>query len=92
MPEKETAMTQMQLTKRIDELERELNAVKREVAALKGKPLSSSDFVGMFHGDKYFERAMELGAAYRRSLNPYRRHNKALKTTGYNKETIGARL
>jgi hypothetical protein len=73
MQSKELPMTQSQLAKKVEELAKELNEVKRQVARIQGKPLSSRDFIGMFHGDKYFKEAMELGAEYRRSQNPYRK-------------------
>jgi hypothetical protein len=78
MPEEECAMTHAQLVKRVERLEREMVLLKRSVNELKARPPrpTSEDFIGMFHDDPYFERAMKLGRAYRRSLNPYRRQRK----------------
>ena len=65
-------MTQSQLIKRIENLERELVSVKQRIARNgAAKPRrSAEDFYGMFHNDPDFKKAMELGAAYRRSLRP----------------------
>jgi hypothetical protein len=65
-------MTQMQLAKRVEQLEREMRLLKQKVDQ-GGKQLparNAEDFFGMFHGDPHFKRAMQYGAAYRRSLRP----------------------
>jgi hypothetical protein len=67
-------MTQAHIIKRIEQLEREMQLVKQRVGvSRKGKPRKSAeDFFGMFHNDPDFKKAMQLRAAYRRSLRPGR--------------------
>ena len=70
-------MTLMQLTRRVDNLECEIRALRRQIKTIMGVPLTAADYFGMFHGDEDFKKAMELGAAYRRSLHPDYRRQKA---------------
>jgi hypothetical protein len=71
-------MTQAQLVRRIEHLEHEIAAVKKKLGnGSTGK--TSRDFIGMFHNDPDFKEAMELGAAYRRSLRPGRVGKRARK-------------
>ncbi len=65
-------MTHAQLVKRVEQLEREVSSVKQKLAgAPNGQPpKSADDLFGMFRNDPDFKKAMELGAAYRRSLRP----------------------
>jgi hypothetical protein len=72
-------MTLMQLARRVDKLECEIRALRRQIKTMTGVPLTADDFFGMFHGDEDFKKAMELGAAYRRSLHPDYRRRKARK-------------
>jgi len=72
-------MTQAQLVKRVEELEREMQEVRSQLAGVSGKPLTSRDFIGMFHNDADFQQAMKLGAAYRHSLRPSNGRRKAKK-------------
>jgi hypothetical protein len=72
-------MTQGQLVRRVDELEREVRLLRQKIGDSQTQPprKSADDFFGMFHGDPYFERAMKYAAEYRRSLRPARRAKKA---------------
>ena len=74
-------MTQSELLKRVEALEREVREI-RAILADRGVQRRSSyrDFVGMFDNDQDFKRAMELGVAYRRSLWPKVRRRRASKT------------
>jgi hypothetical protein len=65
-------MTQVQLAKRVEELEREMRLLKQHLGDVRPPKKTAEDFFGMFHGDADFKKAMELGAAYRRSLRPGR--------------------
>lgn len=73
-------MTQSQFVKRIENLERELEGVKKTLPTVgSGQRKLADDFFGVFHGDPYFKRAMECGAEYRRSLRPGKRKKSAAK-------------
>ena len=73
-------MTQLQLAKRVEELERDMRLLKQKVDGGGKLPAKTAeDFFGMFHGDPYFKRAMEHGAKYRRSLRPGNVGKRSLK-------------
>ena len=74
-------MNQAQLLRRIEDLEREVREVKQTIAGatLRNGRRSAEDFFGMFHNDPDFKRAMEAGAAYRRSLRPKSRRKGATR-------------
>ncbi len=52
---KELIVTQTQLAKRLDELEREMRRLKERVDGGKAPAKTADDFLGMFHGDTYFK-------------------------------------
>ncbi|HVS71272.1 MAG TPA: hypothetical protein VHQ47_08460 [Phycisphaerae bacterium] len=60
-------MNNAQLTQRIERLEKEMAEIQ---AKMRGKVRTSEDFIGMFRGDPDFKKAMQYGAAYRRSSRP----------------------
>lgn len=64
--DKERNMTQAQVLKRLDDLERELRELRSQVAG-EGKNAWRS-IAGSFADDPLFERAVKMGAEYRRSL------------------------
>ena len=64
-------MTQAQMLKRIEDLEREVKSVKSLLTnGSQAQRKTFRDYVGMFHNDPDFKDAMRLGAAYRDSLRP----------------------
>ena len=78
-------MTQAQIIKRIEALERQLSDVRQQIEN-KGQRESQKesgetfkDSFGMFRNDLYFKRAMEAGAEYRRSLRPGKPKKRAKK-------------
>jgi hypothetical protein len=62
---------QAELVKRIENLERALQDLRQSVEGNTSSPKGDwRNFIGMFHNDPYFEKAMKAGAAYRNSLRP----------------------
>ena len=68
-------MTNAELATRIQALEHELNALKREVDLKTSGGWRAT--AGTFANDPLFERAMRYGAEYRRSTRPKPRTRKA---------------
>jgi hypothetical protein len=81
-------MTQAQIIKRLDGIERELRELKsrlnghssprQKIEKAAEKP-SAEKLYGVFRNDPYFEKAMSAGAAYRRSLRPRSRSARVKK-------------
>ena len=72
-------MTQSQIVKRLNRVERQLKELQQKMEAADQPAKTWRDFVGMFRDDPYFERAVKAGAAYRRSLRPGKTNGKARK-------------
>jgi hypothetical protein len=64
------------LEKRVAALEKQMAALRRTDRAQPDGREWLDDLYGRFAGDPLFDRAMKLGAKYRRSLRPARRRNK----------------
>ena len=77
----EVDMTQAQIIKRIEALERQLTDVRQQIETKEKRELAGTfkDSFGMFRNDPYFKRAMEAGAEYRRSLRPGKPKKRAKK-------------
>ena len=62
-------MTNAQIVKRLDSIERQLDQIKAQVGG--EKPRSEwRAIAGSFANDPLFEKAMRYGAEYRQSLRP----------------------
>jgi len=69
-------MTNTQILKRLDTIERRLDQLKAQVGG--PKPLNEwRAIAGSFANDPLFEKAMRYGAAYRQSLRPRTAKNRA---------------
>ena len=78
--EQENMMNQGQLLKRVEYLEREMRDVRSLLSGgAAGARRSYRDYIGMFHNDPDFKKAMEAGARYRRSLRPKAPKRRAAK-------------
>lgn len=73
-------MNENRIIQRIDRLEQKLGDLERKIGKTPANKRSWRDFIGMFHNDPYFKKAVEAGAAYRRSLRPGNAARKPRKT------------